>query len=58
MILEGMLVDRNAYSFLVSSIERFDKKNLLKLLKNNGFKNIELEYMPFGAAFVVTAYKR
>jgi demethylmenaquinone methyltransferase / 2-methoxy-6-polyprenyl-1,4-benzoquinol methylase len=57
MILEGMLVDRNAYSFLVSSIEKFDTKNLLKLLKNNGFKKVTLKSLPFGAAFVVTASK-
>ncbi len=57
MILEGMLVDRNAYSFLVSSIKKFDKKHLLRLLKNNGFKDIKIVDLPSKAAFAVTALK-
>jgi len=57
MLLEGMLVDKNAYWFLVDSIKKFDKKNLLKLLKKQGFKEIELVELPSHAAFYVTAKK-
>ncbi|MGI0100300.1 MAG: ubiquinone/menaquinone biosynthesis methyltransferase [Candidatus Micrarchaeaceae archaeon] len=57
MVLEGMLVDREAYSFLVKSIKSFDKKGLLRLLKREGFINIRLVDLPSKTAFMVTANK-
>lgn len=57
MILEGMLVDKNAYSFLVSSIKSFNKDNLLELLKKNDFKDIKIRNLTSNAAFLVTARK-
>lgn len=57
MLLEGMLVNRSAYAFLVKSIREFDKKNLLRLMKIQGFKTIRLAELPSGAAFLVSAGK-
>jgi len=57
MLLEGLFVDRRAYSFLVDSIKRFDKRNLVNLLKEHGFVRVELVDLPFRAAFLATAYK-
>ena len=58
MILEGMFVDKNAYSFLVNSIKKFDKKNLERLLKKNGFTDIKIEDLPSKVAFMATARKK
>jgi demethylmenaquinone methyltransferase/2-methoxy-6-polyprenyl-1,4-benzoquinol methylase len=57
IILEGALIDREAYSFLVNSIKRFDKNKFVKILENQGFKDIKLASMPSGMAFLVTARK-
>jgi demethylmenaquinone methyltransferase / 2-methoxy-6-polyprenyl-1,4-benzoquinol methylase len=57
MLLEGMLVDKNAYSFLVKSIKSFDKNNLLKILKKQGFKEIKIRSLTSGSAFLITARK-
>lgn len=57
MTLEGMLVNRNAYSFLVSSIMKFDKEKLVKLIEKRGFKDVTLTNLPSGVAFIVTARK-
>lgn len=57
MIIEGMLVDKDAYSFLVSSIKTFDKANLLKLIKKAGFKDVKISYLKSQVAFMVTATK-
>jgi demethylmenaquinone methyltransferase / 2-methoxy-6-polyprenyl-1,4-benzoquinol methylase len=57
MLLEGRLVNKQAYSFLVSSIKKFDKNKLLKLLEKQGYKDIKITEMPFNAAFLVSANK-
>ena len=55
ILLEGMLVNRSAYSYLVSSIKRFDKQRLLAILEKRGFAEIKLVELPSKAAFLVTA---
>lgn len=57
MLLEGMFIDSEAYSFLVRSINEFDKKKLLKMLKDQGFVDIKLDDLPSNVAFLVTARK-
>lgn len=57
MAFEGMLVDKHAYSFLINSIKSFDKNGLLKLLKDNQFKDVKLTNLTSNAAFLVTARK-
>ncbi len=58
MVLEGSLIDRNAYSFLVSSIKKFDKKRLETLMKEKGFAEVEVKDLQSGIAFVATGYKK
>jgi len=57
IILEGSLIDKGAYAFLVSSIKKFDKKRLVKILEKQGFEGINLMGLPSGMAFLVTAHK-
>ncbi|MDE1870829.1 MAG: ubiquinone/menaquinone biosynthesis methyltransferase [Candidatus Micrarchaeota archaeon] len=57
MLLEGMLVDRNAYSFLVKSIRGFDRENAASLLERNGFSAVKIRELPTGVAFIITATK-
>jgi demethylmenaquinone methyltransferase/2-methoxy-6-polyprenyl-1,4-benzoquinol methylase len=57
ILLEGMLINPNAYSFLVSSIKKFDKGKLPVILKKHGFDEIKILGLPSGVAFMVTARK-
>ncbi len=50
--------DKEAYSYLPSSVEEFDEKiDLVKLLKNSGFEKIEKHNMTFGIVQVIIAQK-
>lgn len=50
--------DREAYSYLPSSVEEFDEKvDLVKLLKNSGFRKIEKHSLSFGIVQVIIAKK-
>ncbi len=57
MKVEGMLVDRAAYDFLIESIHGFDKRKLATALKEAGFKNVRIRNLETGIAFVATATK-
>ncbi len=57
MVFEGSLVDRNAYEFLVQSIHRFDKKRLVSILKKAGYKNVRIQNLATGVAFIATGKK-
>lgn len=57
MLLEGMLADRNAYSFLVNTIKEFDKGRVAKVLEKNGFCNVKIMELPTRVAFIITAVK-
>ena len=57
ILLGGMLIKRKAYTYLVSSINGFDKMQLFKTLKKNGFAEIKLVELPSRVAFMVTARK-
>lgn len=57
MVLEGSFINKDAYKFLVESINRFDKKKLGRLLRKKGFTKIKFRTLPSGAAFIATAYK-
>jgi ubiquinone/menaquinone biosynthesis C-methylase UbiE len=58
ILFEGLFVNPKAYNFLVKSISNFDKKRLILLLRENGFKNIKLKSQLSNAAFIVTASKQ
>jgi demethylmenaquinone methyltransferase/2-methoxy-6-polyprenyl-1,4-benzoquinol methylase len=50
--------NKSAYSYLPDSVEEFDEKiNLEVLLKNSGFRKIEIHYLTFGIVQVVIAQK-
>ena len=57
ILLEGALVNRKAYSYLVSSINEFDKNRLPRLLSKSGFSEIKITELPTRVAFMVTARK-
>ena len=53
----GLLEDREAYLWLVGSVNRFDKHGFARILKDSGFKNVRLRNLPSGSAFMVTGNK-
>lgn len=57
MLLEGTLVDREAYSFLVKTITAFDTEALIGELRKSGFRRIRRRTLASSAAFIVTAFK-
>lgn len=57
MILEDSLVDKDAYSFLISSIHSFDEQRLINIIKNKGFKNIKVVKLCPYVTFLLTAEK-
>lgn len=57
MKIEGALVDKGAYKFLVESIKSFDKGNMSNVLRKAGFINIRTKNLPSGAAFLMVAHK-
>ena len=57
MLLVGSFVDAETYAWLVSTITRFDKKKLERLMREAGFKNIKTRSLRSGIAFLSTAEK-
>ena len=53
----GRLVRRGAYTWLVSSIKRFDKARLMRMLTDAGFRNVERRNLVSGIAFIATGEK-
>lgn len=57
MLFLGSFVDREAYGWLVRTIKEFDKKELVRLMKISGFKDIRMKSLRSGIAYLVTAEK-
>ncbi len=57
MLAIGSLVQRNAYSWLVYSIMKFDKKRLINLAIKNKFSNVRMTNMASGIAYMITGEK-
>lgn len=53
----GLLENRDAYDWLMYSVDRFDKQGFVKILQKTGFKNIHIQNVFTGAAFMVTGNK-
>ncbi len=53
----GSAVDRDAYAWLVKSIEGFDRKGLRDALSGSGFSDVGIEELPSGIAFIASGYK-
>ena len=49
--------NEDAYTYLVSSIWKFDKERLMKIVKDAGFRDPKITNLTLGAAFVLTATK-
>lgn len=54
----GAKYNKNAYVWLVSSLWRFSKDELVKLAKNAGFSEVKVTNLTLGAAFILTATKK
>ncbi len=57
MRIIGFFVDRKAYSWLVLSILKFNKKRLIKILSSSGFKEIKYIELKMGVAYIVSGRK-
>jgi demethylmenaquinone methyltransferase / 2-methoxy-6-polyprenyl-1,4-benzoquinol methylase len=57
MRLIGMFVDNEAYSWLPSSINDFDKKDLIAKIKGRGFRNVKYRQLSSGIAYLVVGEK-
>jgi demethylmenaquinone methyltransferase/2-methoxy-6-polyprenyl-1,4-benzoquinol methylase len=57
MKIIGFFVDYKAYSWLSNSISKFDKKKLLRILKDTGFKDIHYLELKTGIAYIVYGKK-
>jgi demethylmenaquinone methyltransferase / 2-methoxy-6-polyprenyl-1,4-benzoquinol methylase len=53
----GSFVDRKAYSWLIDTINKFDKQKLVKVMKKQGFRNIRSSNLTSGIAYLITASK-
>ncbi|MDE1761726.1 MAG: ubiquinone/menaquinone biosynthesis methyltransferase [Candidatus Micrarchaeota archaeon] len=54
----GAFVDKNAYDFLFESIMKFDKQNLIRIAKRNGFENVNSHSLLSGVGYYVSGEKR
>ncbi len=50
-------INRKAYTWLYSSIMAFDKKKLMKIIKDEGFRNVRIKNLESGVCFMVTGNK-
>ncbi len=55
MRMVGRLVDKEAYDWLVDSIEQFDKKKFVSRIRGAGFKDVRMRQLASGIAYIVTA---
>ncbi|MDE1861074.1 MAG: ubiquinone/menaquinone biosynthesis methyltransferase [Candidatus Micrarchaeota archaeon] len=53
----GLIENRDAYLWLVSSVDRFDKHGFVRILQKQGFRNVKMSILVSGAAFLVTGNK-
>ncbi len=53
----GFIESKNAFDWLVESVNRFDKEAFVKILKKTGFKNIKMRNLFPGSSFIVTGNK-
>ncbi len=55
--LVGMIYSRHAYSWLRSSVWRFDKSRAAELARKAGFKEVSIENLSGGVAFIIKGRK-
>lgn len=57
MLFLGSFVDKETYGWLVNTIKNFDKKGLLSIMKEEGFKKVQIRNLKSGIAFIATGEK-
>lgn len=57
MLAIGSFVDKDTYAWLVHTIKSFDKKELIRMVKASGFRNVKIRNLRSGIAYIVTAEK-
>lgn len=55
--LIGSLIDKKAYEWLTYSILAFDRKKIIGMLDEKGFKNLKVKNLPFHIGFLITGIK-
>ncbi|MEM0106845.1 MAG: ubiquinone/menaquinone biosynthesis methyltransferase [Candidatus Micrarchaeaceae archaeon] len=55
--IEGAAIDKDAYCYLVKTINAFDKSAFLQAMAEAGFSNIRIKELALGIAFIVTGRK-
>ncbi len=55
--LVGSLIDEKAYDWLTYSILGFDRKKMMDILKEKGFKDLKIKNLPFNIGFLITGIK-
>jgi demethylmenaquinone methyltransferase/2-methoxy-6-polyprenyl-1,4-benzoquinol methylase len=53
----GRILGRGSYEWLSHSIKHFDKKNLFKVAKKHGFKDISIDELATGISFMIICRK-
>ncbi len=57
MRVAGAFVDNKTYKWLVETIKKFDKKKLVEILKETGFKEVKIEGLTSGIAYMVYGHR-
>ena len=55
--LVGSLINEKAYDWLTYSILAFDRKKMMDILKEKGFKDLKIKNLPFHIGFLITGIK-
>ncbi len=55
--LIGSLIDKKAYEWLTYSILAFDRKKMLTILGEKGFKGLKIKNLPLHIGFIITGIK-
>ncbi len=57
ILMEGSIVNKKGYSFMVNSILKSDRDKVKRICSDSGFKCISMRDMFTGIPFLLTAYK-
>jgi demethylmenaquinone methyltransferase/2-methoxy-6-polyprenyl-1,4-benzoquinol methylase len=55
--LVGSFINKNAYQWLTYSILAFDRKKMIDILAEKGFKSLKIKNLPFNIGFLITGIK-
>ncbi|MHB1697468.1 MAG: ubiquinone/menaquinone biosynthesis methyltransferase [bacterium] len=55
--LIGSFINKNAYQWLTYSILAFERKKMINILTEKGFKSLKIKNLPFNIGFLITGIK-